>query len=377
MKQSKTYHLFLPIVFLLLLATPLLNDTFHFAEFERNEENRSFTDSIEFNINNLDNFPQNFNHYVNDNIIFRKPFLDLFHHSKFYIFKTSPYPNKLIIGKDDWYFNAGKEKEIYTGLNYFSEVQLDSFTNEWEKRIQFIDSLNIKAYWIIAPMKHSIYSEKLPYNIVRKNENRTFQLKKRMNEDFPGLIIDPNSLLKKAKDSTQVFYKTDNHWNFSAGEIVAHQLFKLFKKEFPTKQFGKSPQIKWEKKIKKDGIQSRLLGVENISEEYFTPSASTNYISIEEKKYKFKGIESFAYNWEFEKCFINSKLTNGLRILIIRDSFGEQLIPFMRDSFEESLWIFDAWRYGLNKEIILEMKPDIILFVGLETHTDNILKHIE
>jgi len=377
MRQTKTYLLILPVAFVLLLIIPLFNDAFHFVEFDRNEENRSFTDSIEFNINHLDDFPKNFNNYVNDNIIFRKPFLNLFHQSKFYVFKTSPYPNKLIIGKNDWYFNAGKEKEIYEGLNQFNTLQLDSFSNEWKKRLHFIDSLNIKTYWLIAPMKHTIYPEEIPYNIVREKENRTFQLKKRMNKDFHGLIIDANQLLKNAKDSIPVFYQTDNHWNFSAGEIVAKHLLDQFKKDFPNNDFGKTPKIEWEKKIKKDGIQTRLLGIEGLSEVYYTPSENTNYVSKEEKKYKFKGIESFAYNWGYEKGFSNSKLTNGLRILIIRDSFGEQLMPFMRDSFEESLWIFDAWRYGLNKEIILEMKPDIILFLGLETHTEKILKSFE
>ncbi len=111
MNRIRPYQLLFPILFGIILIIPILNDTFHFVEFERNEENRTFTDSIQFNINHLDDFPKNFNNYVNDNIVYRQPFLNLFHSSKFYLFKTSPYPNKLIIGQDDWYFNAGKEKK--------------------------------------------------------------------------------------------------------------------------------------------------------------------------------------------------------------------------------------------------------------------------
>ncbi len=226
-------------------------------------------------------------------------------------------------------------------------------------------------------MKHSIYPEKLPYHIIREKNNRTVRLKNRMNKDFAGLIIDPNKALIEAKDSIDIFYRTDNHWNFSGGEITANMILKRLKKDFPKAEFGSTPQILWEKKLKDDGIQGRLLGIGNVSEEYYIPSPSIQYISKESKKYKFEGIQGFAYNWEFEKVFERSDLKNGLRILIIRDSFGEQVIPFMRDSFKESIWIFDAWRYQLNEEIIKKTKPDIILFLGLEVHTSSILKTYE
>ncbi len=377
MKKTKIYQLFLPFLFGVVLIGPMLNDTFHFIEFERNEENRTFTDSIDFNLNNLDKFPKNFDNYINDNILYRKPFLDLFHLSKFYLFKTSPYPEKLIIGRDGWYFNAGKEKKIYEGLEQYSEAQLDSFSNEWKRRLRFTDSLKIKTYWMIAPMKHSIYSEKLPLNIVGEKNNRTTRLKNRMNTEFPDLIIDPNQALLESKDSVNVFFQTDNHWNFSGGEIAANVILKRLKEDFPNAEFGTIPSFIWEKKIKNDGIQGRLLGIGNISENYYVPAAATQYISKESKKYNLKGIDGFAYNWEYEKDFSCVNLKNGLRVLIIRDSFGEQLIPFLRDSFEESLFIFDAWRYELNEEIILKMKPDIVIFIGLEVHTDSFLKKHE
>ena len=42
--------------------------------------------------------------------------------------------------------------------------------------------------------------------------------------------------------------------------------------------------------------------------------------------------------------------------------------------FEESVFIFDAWRYQLNKPIIEVVKPDVVVYLGLETNLENMLK---
>ena len=99
-----------------------------------------------------------------------------------------------------------------------------------------------------------------------------------------------------------------------------------------------------------------------------------NGISIEDKKYGFKSIKGFPYPWSYEVRYTNKKIKSGLKILFIRDSFGDQLIPFVREVFKESVFIFDAWRYQLNKPIIEIVKPDIVVYLGLETHLEGMLK---
>ena len=69
----------------------------------------------------------------------------------------------------------------------------------------------------------------------------------------------------------------------------------------------------------------------------------------------------------------NPSDTTAPKILVIRDSFGDQLIPFLKEPFSESVFIFDGWDYGLNKEIIETVKPDIVIFLGLETHIENFI----
>ena len=66
-------------------------------------------------------------------------------------------------------------------------------------------------------------------------------------------------------------------------------------------------------------------------------------MSSKDENYGFKYFKDWAYPSEFEKRYTNKKIKSGLKILFIRDSFAEQLIPFVSEVFKESLFIFDSW----------------------------------
>ena len=77
---------------------------------------------------------------------------------------------------------------------------------------------------------------------------------------------------------------------------------------------------------------------------------------------------------EYEIRYVKENDTSGLRILFIRDSFGAQVIPFIKESFKESVFIFDYWRYKINEAIVEKVKPDIVVFLNIESTTENYIK---
>ncbi|MBL1281104.1 MAG: hypothetical protein COA33_012560 [Fluviicola sp.] len=374
MSELKPYHFFLPIAFLVLLILPFLNDGLHFSENERNKENRNFTDSITVNVNNLDVLPENIDNYVNDNFSFRRPLLDLFHYTKFAGFKVSPHPDKVIIGKNNWFFNAGKEVAIYSGTNQFSNTELNLFSKEWEGRMHYFDSLNIQPYWIVAPFKHHVYSNQLPFYITQVKISSTQQVIQEISSKYPKLIIDPTERLILERDKKKLFFQLDNHWTYQAGEIVSEMFLEKVKKDFPNASFGEFSTPIWKDTLTRSGNHYDDLGIADVSETVQL-LVNKNFKAKEIHKYTFKGIENFAYGYDYVHTFENTAIdSNGLRILIIRDSYANALMPFINDAFKESVWIFDAWQYQLNAEIIEKIKPDIVLFISLETHIDAIIK---
>ena len=355
-----------------MLAIPGLNHFLGIIEFERRDENRVFKDSVEVNLRQLDKLPKEVELYVQDNFAFRSPLLDMYHNLKYSVFKSSPHPDQTLIGKDNWYFMSGKELEIYEGAHSFSESDLANLKTTWTYRKHFLDSMDIPSYWIIAPFKHYVYKDQLPFNISQSTRRRVDQLKDYFQEDLPDFIIDPLPVLIEKRKEKKLFYRLDNHWNFWAGLYTTDLLLNRLKNNIEAPSINDLPKITWDKKVAHDGYHFNVLGIDTLSEVKQIPVFENSRVE-EVEKFGFDGIEGFAYPWEYERRY-KAAVDNKLKILIIRDSFGAMILPFVNELFSESLYIFDAWKYGLNKDIIKAYDPDIVIFLGLETHIDNMIK---
>jgi hypothetical protein len=85
-------------------------------------------------------------------------------------------------------------------------------------------------------------------------------------------------------------------------------------------------------------------------------------------------IEFFPYPNEYEKVkeIAGSTLP---KILVISDSYGGNIFPYLAEGFGKSVRIFDAWRYQLNEDIVNNEKPDIVLVIALEANLRSMLKY--
>ena len=351
----------------------MLNDILHFAEYERKDENRRFHDSLSIDINLLDNFPGDYENFLNDNFSFRTPLLNMFHDYKYKVFNVAPYP-KTIIGNDEWFFLAREEVKVYKGLRNFNEEKLNRFSTEWAKRKKYFDSLDIKYYWVIAPLKHNIYTEELPFNVLRhKVPHRTDQIINELRDSFPNLITYPKKELIAAKEKYQVYHKLDNHWNERGGHLVAELLINKIQADFPDKKVPDLPNYEWKDSTFSSGFHYRSLGQEQLVE---TEQIPTQKLQRAEgvPRYGFPSPAGFKMPKEYEFRYQVNSDSAELKILFIRDSFGKDVFPFLKESFKETLVIFDDWKYQLNEAIIEKMEPDIVVYLSIESLTQNMIR---
>lgn len=369
MKKILTY--IYPVLFIGVLVLPLANSVFKFKEFERTNENRQFRDSIDFNIQNLDPLPSQINEFFNDNFSFRTPLLEAYHWNKYYTFHISPHPEKTIIGQDGWFYMAQEELKIYEGKKEFNSEQLQRFDQLWDQRKAFLDSLNITSYWVIGPMKHYVYPEYLPFNVVKKKgKSRVEILTERINKKHPDFIINLLPELKSKKDSSNLYFKLDNHWNRQAGFYVANIILNKINQTYPNIQPALKSDYIWADSLYYSGFHRDVVGIKSLQERDYFPTPK-NEKAKPSSKYNFPVTEGFGYPGEFEKVYRDTNNTSHLKLLVIRDSFADLVLPFLKEPFQESVFIFDGWNYGLNKEIIKTIQPDIVIFLGLETHLEH------
>ena len=72
----------LPVLFIAIILLPTINNKLGIWEFERSNENRTFQDSVNFNIKKLDPFPKEAEAYINDNFSFRTPLIEAYQKNK-------------------------------------------------------------------------------------------------------------------------------------------------------------------------------------------------------------------------------------------------------------------------------------------------------
>ena len=153
---------------------------------------------------------------------------------------------------------------------------------------------------------------------------------------------------------------------------ISQLLLSVMQEDFPDLPEQNTSGYTWKNALKLDGIHKAALGISDLSETVPVVDKRTEF-AVPVKKYGFISPKEFAYPWKFETRFQN-KSNGKYRILVIRDSFADAVEPFLKEAFEESVFIFDNWKYALNKEIIETVKPDIVLYITLETHLDNLIE---
>jgi hypothetical protein len=59
-----------------------------------------------------------------------------------------------------------------------------------------------------------------------------------------------------------------------------------------------------------------------------------------------------------------TNLNKAPKVLVLRDSFGENMAPFLNQSFKQVMYDFSG--NGLDKQFIEQWKPDIVIFMFVE-----------
>lgn len=323
----------------------------------------------------MDAFPGDFDGWFNDHFPFRNTLINARMNLDIYGFKQSPIPSFVIIGRNNWLFNTGHEIEVYRGTNRFSDGQLKLMADKLKSRKKFIEEQGAKMLYVVTPIKYSVYPEFLPLNLKKVNsESCTDQFVKYMTQAGIPLLDLRNILLKAKNDTFPVFFKGDNHWNFNGAFVAYQEIIRRLSVLMPSA----GPPLEF--KDYKIARKKRLYG--NLSEmlfmregcgdyDYIYNRVSPNKTSIDTIKI-YTRPKNFRFSENYEERYTNGN-PHSPKILIIRDSFGYYVDQFLKENFRATVCIFDAWEYKLNPEIIKREKPDLVLFLVLESFTYTML----
>ena len=374
-RTNRIYGIIVSLFFLIWITIPFLNDIFIISNEPQvsKTENRNLASKPEFRIDHLDPFPGKYEKYFQDHFILRQKEVKLHSYLSFHFFNRSPLPDQVDIGKENWLFYAGDDRNIYQGKIMLPDDKINEIVNLLHKRTLYCRNKGIHFYVCFAPISQEIYPEYLPNNYFRSQHGtQTDKIISAILKDTIIQFIDLKSTLLEAKKFGCLYKKTDNHWNFRGGYFAYLKIIQRIRKDFPILHPIPYSDVNFKPVIGQGGTLASTIGLNDVFMETQLELTVRNSKARRLQKKGYPPPYWFAYKseYEIETSVPDQKLP---KIFVIRDSFFSFPMRFMQENFSKMTVIWDAWMYGANKPLIEKEKPDIVLLMIYEPHIPKIL----
>jgi len=275
------------------------------------------------------------------------------------IYHTDPFPQKVVKGKEDWYFLGdyySNDIRVSKGINNFSKGELDWTSNNMIEFKNFLDKEKIPLYMIIVPNKLTIYGDYLP---ITKSDKPTKmeQLTKCLLRNGINLI-DIKQALMNHRDHV-LYLKADSHWNEYGAFYGYEALMRKIQSDFQNLKILRMEDFNITSSASNHQDLTRTLS-SNIYDIIinFQPNFKSQAFPVNKH-----GIKGNAYSQrpdDYELRFQNK--SQPLKVVIFRDSFFTSMIPWLNESFGETVFIWDF----PDKNQVLTEKPDFVIFEIVE-----------
>lgn len=344
------------ILFFAFIYMPLLAGLFSERSGVSQVENRFLAQipRMELNRDSINTFPDRFEKYFSDNFGGRLAFIAGYSHLCYSI-GVSPTKN-VIIGKNGW-LHFGDENEIksYRKTKPFNAAQIAKW--RWKMRLikGYLEKRGVKLVFLIAPNKSSIYPEQMPDNINVVGKTGCFDQLLKVASELGIEFVDPRNDLIERKKSDEVYFRTDTHWNDLGAFVSYDLLMKSLGNRFP----GLSPipesSLGFSAVGRRGGDLFNMLGLPADNVVDMAKTANLGEILSRLKNVRAADLpKKWDSPWDLDTG------NAGPRALILRDSFGNALLPLLAMHFSHIASRLDhGW---FSSEIVEKEKPDVVIY---------------
>ena len=332
-------------------------------------ENRILKSKPVFDFTTVTAYPKEFSGYYEDNFGFKKELSTVNSLFKFKIFNTSSKPNSVCVGKNGWLFSVDPiNSGDYQNKTLYTNEQLNTIKHNLEEAKQWHEKRGIHFFVMVLPVKSSIYPEYLPDNIKKKsNISKLNQLSAFLEKNSTAKIIDVTPELLKAKETQDVYYKHDIHWNFNGGYLGYKKLMNEMSKYNSDLKPITLINYKEGMVLKNNADLSKQLSLENMlinNETDLNRTTKYPFDEVDPTTYTATPIKQKSRRTAIKK----SKLPKAV---VYRDSFFNLMITFFSENFSDCVYI---WSNNMTLEVIETETPGYVVYEIIESDIDKLLE---
>ena len=328
-----------------------------------NYEKRKMASQPRLTADNYGTFAEQYENWFNDNIPFRNNLISLNSAIDFFVFDKSS-NSRVIKGKGDWLFyndpSNGDPLGDYQGTTLLSEEELQKLAQNCVSQQDFLEEQGKEFVLFIAPNKERIYSEYMPERYGKPADNyRALQIYNYLKENTDLRVVYPYEELMAAKAlGSNIYYKTDTHWNFIGAYVGATALLHELGVEMPNIQSNEITVTQGE------NTSGDLAGMLNLSKQLRN---TDHEYSVE--GYDTHQIESVVQDFDTVFSF-KATGADPRRIYVIRDSFSTAMAPIIGSQFSET---YMRNRKTYSYDDYLAQNPDIVVREVVERHLSELM----
>ena len=345
-------------VFISVISSYWINSVLKFYKAPASIENRKLADKPEtdsiFHKSKL--YFANYTTWFNDHFPYKSILVHTNSIFKLNVFKTSPMPNSMFIGKNfEFYTSNELLRDDITGKKRLTDEEINYMYGVTLSKKVFLENQNISFYLTIPPSKQTTYQNLLPdyLSLQLKGKKMGLQFIDRLRKENATFYIDVIDLLNerhKKYPKEKLFYKYDIHWSEWGAFLGYQKLINTINLKHPF--VGKAldfNEVDLKIEYSNDADLAKLILMQNEfkKERYiFTPKIKDTITET-----MINGITQFP-------IFKHYNPHGKGKLLMFRDSYTEQWRNLIAHHFKESVFIWDP---TISQKLINEYKPDIVI----------------
>ncbi len=361
--KNKIFFVIFMFIWIILVVLNFVVPKISFSE----QENRYLAKIPKFSFEKLvsGEYQEALDSYINDHFIFRNSWIRIKSQQERILGKTEY--NGVIFGKEGYLF----EKFEY-GVTEEKNIEIASdVVNKFVNSLDVNAGFDVPVYFALVPNSIYINREMLSEHYEVPNQS---EIIKNFYSNLDGRIkaIDVTEIMENNRDK-YIYFKTDHHMT-SNGAYLVYTEFTNVKGDdiLPLEKY--SPQI----------VSNEFLGTFDSKAQRF--NQEKDYIVIYNNDYNTNIVEakydneitksiynsdylnkkdkySFFLNGNNSNVVIKTKVENGKRILLIKDSYAHIMAQFLCNDYEEIHLIDPRYYRASITEYVKKNNIDEVLFL--------------
>jgi hypothetical protein len=275
---------------------------------------------------------------------------------------------------------------LLTTIGYVDDDTLQGYADSVAYLNYYLQSRGTYLVYAMTPYTSGKYNPQLPVGVEDYGNNDADRLMAMLDRYGIDTIDFRDKMYEDGIDHYDMMYKTDHHWNTEAGfyaygiledYIVGKTGCKVDERISNIDNYTVTKYKNWHLGSRGQRTGRYFAGIDDF--DLIIPNFETqiqndagdvgnmqdiviNMEPLSKKEYTSR----YTYDWVLGNSlghYINLNSENDTKILIVTDSFGKAVNPFLMMGFSEIEYVYDRDVSGINPNYIEEYDPDVVILM--------------